>query len=597
MYRTELDDMNINRGFMETLTAYVVNQASGEMDDKFTAHMNRMGGERLRSTLESLIKRWEDLTKDQRLSLAGVESIDLDRRLPSADLSDAIASVDPFPAVSYGVRMRSLSPELDLLSDSSSPSIPPRSTLMDAEFDAAKGVLPGTILANYRIDWAGVYCIKETPWDQGSPSDEIYVIFTTMQPFRQPWTQISNIEGNWDSGDDWKAFPNMSLFGETGPEKPAETAITATVMEHDFGDPNKYRDEIHAIATAAQAYAAANGIPIPDVAVNIVADIINGLLDTGDDHLGTNTVVVDPLRIVWYSQQALKHYKIQLDYHFECICEGGGAKYQVFYRVVQDSNSPVCKWTQIGGPVKELYAGGLGLFATNPSTNDIYHFEGVGESWSKSGGAGASFAVTNHDLYGLSSDKSAVYRMTSPGNWEQVGGPAGTLVGGGNDLYAQEAGENGAIWKYTGSPMQWLNIGGPGYEFAQNNLTLYGLSPDRGAVYEYLGTPGSWVQIGGQASKIIAGGPFLFALTPNGDSIWRYEGSPFKWTKIGGPWQSFAACDAGLFALSPNKTEVFWHAGPPDQWIRVGGAAGALAASGSHLYAASPTFQGVYMLD
>lgn len=389
----------------------------------------------------------------------------------------------------------------------------------------------------------------------------------------------------------------MSLFGEVGPEAPAETAIAATVMEHDQGDPNKYRDEIHALATAAQAYAAANGIPIPDIAVDITTDFINSLLGTGDDHLGTTTIVVEPVQMVWLAQQPLKHYKIQLNYHLVCTCKGGGAKYQVFYRVVQGSNGPVCKWTQIGGPAKELYVGGLGLFATNPSSGDLYQFKGVDLPWTKVGGPGAMFGVTHHDLFSLSPDRETVLRMVSPGKWEKVGGPASYLVGGGAALYAQAPGTNGAIWQYDGSPMKWINVGGPGSEFVANNLTLFGLSPDRGGVYEYLGTPGSWRAIGGPASKIVAGGPFLFALTPNGDSIWRYEGQPFKWIKIGGPGHSFAACDAGLFGLSSDKTSVFWHVGPPDQWIRIGSAAGAIAAAGSHLYAANPTFGGVFMLE
>ena len=103
----------------------------------------------------------------------------------------------------------------------------------------------------------------------------------------------------------------MSLYGEDGPEPPAETAITATVMEHDEGDPDKYRDKIHALATAAQAFALSKGIPIPDVAVDIVTDLVNGLLDTGDDNLGTTAVVIDPVQMVWLAQQPLKHFKIQ----------------------------------------------------------------------------------------------------------------------------------------------------------------------------------------------------------------------------------------------------------------------------------------------
>ena len=587
---------NINRGFLESLSAYLAGNTEVESDRLFKAKLEEMGGPSVRAELESLMTRWQALPKEKRIALAGVEEINLRSRLSAEDLKTALRSTQPIPTVAPGIRSRSFDTTLSLVPEHSGPFLVPRGSVMDPQADIAGFPLPGTVLAKYTVDWAGVYCIKETPWDQMSSHDEIYVIFTTFVGERT-WTQRSNIEEGWDSGDDWRPFPNMRLFGADGPEAPSQVAIMATVMEHDFGDPNKYRDEIHAIAKGAQLYAIANGIPVPDIAVDLATDIFNDLISTGDDHIGTQTVVIDPVQMIWLAQQPLKHYKIQLNYHLVATHSGSGAKYQVFYRVTQGSNGQVFKWTNIGGAAKELYAGGAGFFATNPSTGDIFRFEGNGKPWTKVGGAGAEFAVTNHDLFALATDRSLVRRMVAPGKWENVGGPASHIIGGGSTLYAQSPGNNGAIWRYDGSPNKWTNVGGPGSKFVENNLTLYGLTPDRGAVYEYEGTPNKWRAIGGPASNIIAGGPFLFALTPNGDSIWRYEGEPFKWTKVGGPGHSFAACDAGLFGLNPPKTGVYWHVGPPDQWIQVGTAAGSIAAGGSHLYAATPTFGGVFMLE
>jgi hypothetical protein len=599
VFEEEVKVMNpkINRAFLEAVSAYLEGTIDTEADRQFKNKMEEMDGASVRVSLVDMITHWQSLPKEKRILLADVEEIDRGTRLTNDVVAEALASTAPLPTVAPGIRSSSIDAELSVVPEHNGLSLPSGSSVIDPLPDIIGGILPGTVVAKYRVDWAGVYCVKETPWDQGSSSDEVYVIFTTMQPFRKPWTLKSNIEEDWDSGDDWGPFPPMSLFGEKGPEAPSETAITATVMEHDFGDPDKYRDYIHAIATAAQAYAASQGIPIPDVAVDIVTDIVNGLLGTGDDHLGTATVVIDPVQMIWLAQQPLKHYKIQLNYHLVSTHTGDGAKYQVFYRIVQGSNGPVFKWTNIGGPVKELFVGGAGLFATNPLHGDIYRFEGEGKPWTKVGGPGAEFAVTNHHLFGLLPDRSAVYKMVSPEKWEKVGGLASHIVGGGQDLYGQAPGTNGAIWKFDGTPNKWTKVGGPGSEFVANNLTLYGLNPNRSGVYEYLGTPEKWRAIGGPASKIVAGGSFLFALTPDGKNIWRYEGQPFKWTKIGGPGHSFAACDAGLFGLAPDKTGIWWHVGPPDQWICVGTAAGSIAAAGPYLYAASPTFQGVYMLE
>ncbi|MEV6734568.1 hypothetical protein [Streptomyces sp. NPDC051364] len=69
-------------------------------------------------------------------------------------------------------------------------------------------------------------------------------------------------------------------------------------------------------------------------------------------------------------------------------------------------------WTGIGGPAKNIYAGGAGLFATNPDTGNIYKYDGRPDQWIEVGGPGATFAVSDTHLYGLTPDRSAVYEWT-----------------------------------------------------------------------------------------------------------------------------------------------------------------------------------------
>jgi len=190
--------------------------------------------------------------------------------------------------------------------------------------------------ALYKIDFAGIYCIKETSWDQSSDSDEPYVLFTMTDGFNEPWSQSSMVYDDMDSDDDWGPLPALlSLYGQDGPAQPKEISITAVVMEHDFGDPDALKEKVRLGVKAAQSLAQIYGIPVPDAVVNFATEIINDLLGTGDDFLGISSFVVEPGGFVYYAQQPLAHFKVQIDYHLVSYHTDGDAEYQVFYRVKQ----------------------------------------------------------------------------------------------------------------------------------------------------------------------------------------------------------------------------------------------------------------------
>jgi len=84
-------------------------------------------------------------------------------------------------------------------------------------------------------------------------------------------------------------------------------------------------------------------------------------------------------------------------------------------------------WFQIGGAATKLYAGGYGIFAISPGTNNIIRY--INGGWQQVGGPGATFAVSNNALYGLSPDRSAVWQYSGSGQgWFQIGGAARTIV-------------------------------------------------------------------------------------------------------------------------------------------------------------------------
>ncbi|MBN2223388.1 MAG: hypothetical protein JW765_01800 [Deltaproteobacteria bacterium] len=248
---------------------------------------------------------------------------------------------------------------------------------------------------------------------------------------------------------------------------------------------------------------------------------------------------------------------------------------------------PAYTWQQIGTPAAAIYAGGNRLFATNPSSGDIYEYSGTPGSWTKVGSPGNMFAVGgNGQLYGLSPDLSGVWRYdNTPMNWTQIGGPASRIYARGNQLFATNP-STGDIYQYNHTPDSWTKIGGPGNVFAVGGMgQLYGLSPDMSGVWRYDGTPMSWTKIGGPASKIYAGGNQLFATNPSTGDIYRYDGTPNAWTKVGGPGYSFTVGGNGqLYGISPDMSGVWKYSGTPMIWTIIGEQAYAIAAAGNNLY-------------
>ncbi|WP_037606854.1 hypothetical protein [Streptacidiphilus rugosus] len=240
-------------------------------------------------------------------------------------------------------------------------------------------------------------------------------------------------------------------------------------------------------------------------------------------------------------------------------------------------------WTVIGGAATQIYAGGFGLFATNPNDGSISKYNGTPGSWTVVGGPGATYAVSNDHLYGLSSDKSAVSVWngtgSGPGAWTAIGGAATQIYAGGFGLFATNP-NDGSISKYNGTPGSWTVVGGPGATYAVSNDHLYGLSSDKSAVSVWNGTgsgPGAWTAIGGAATQIYAGGFGLFATNPNDGSISKYNGTPGSWTVVGGPGATYAVGASSLYGISSDFSAVSTWTGSGTSWTAVGDSASEIA--------------------
>lgn len=244
-------------------------------------------------------------------------------------------------------------------------------------------------------------------------------------------------------------------------------------------------------------------------------------------------------------------------------------------------------WFQIGGPAAALYAGGAGLFATNPTDGSLHKHLGSPNVWAAVGGRGAEFAVDSTTLYGLAPDRGAVYQWSGNGTqWTQIGGPAKHIYAGGAGLVATSP-TTGEISRYDGAPGSWSIIGGPGSTYAVTNDHVYGISSDGRTVSQWTASSsgaGFWAVIGGAATALYGAGAGLFATNPTNGGIYQYTGRPGIWralTEPGGAHaDGYAINGARLYRLAAAGSSVTVYDGLYDRWTTIGGPASAIAASG-----------------
>ncbi|MFJ7911382.1 phospholipase A2 [Kitasatospora sp. NPDC096204] len=171
-------------------------------------------------------------------------------------------------------------------------------------------------------------------------------------------------------------------------------------------------------------------------------------------------------------------------------------------------------WTKVGGPADRLYTytgktpamklnplfkdhpTDSPLYITQPGSGDIYRYDGHATAWTRLGGPGAEFAVTDNNLYRLATDHSSVSEYTGPGDkWKPVRTTRTGHIYAANTLFATDD-STGDIFKYNGHPNKWNRIGSPGSAFATSGDHLYGITPDGSALNEYTGKNDVWTDRG-----------------------------------------------------------------------------------------------------
>ncbi len=121
------------------------------------------------------------------------------------------------------------------------------------------------------------------------------------------------------------------------------------------------------------------------------------------------------------------------------------------------------QWRQIGGPSKEIYAGGSHLYSIEPTSGDIYSYSGTPNNWIDIGMPGRDFVVDvigcgeiplgKTTLYGLSGDGKQIWRYEGKaGQWTQIktsgfNTPLKKIYAGGGQLFTIT--ENDMLYKYV----------------------------------------------------------------------------------------------------------------------------------------------------
>ncbi|MCA0393150.1 MAG: hypothetical protein LCH70_03350 [Proteobacteria bacterium] len=208
----------------------------------------------------------------------------------------------------------------------------------------------------YTIRYLGLWCQKETvppglvPDDWGA--DEIYVVTSGLAINKGVNSAVGVLTHPINTHP--KYYEDVDTHEERiGPVaavysgNPDTLSLAVVVMEHDYGNPDYYRDEIEAFVSGAVALASRFWPPAVVLALfkdNIV-DAINWILGTGDDVISSEVVTWERRDLEAQVSQTPAYYHgtrggalftTHLFTHFVTKHRGEGAEYVVGFDIERD---------------------------------------------------------------------------------------------------------------------------------------------------------------------------------------------------------------------------------------------------------------------
>ena len=194
------------------------------------------------------------------------------------------------------------------------------------------------------VHYTGLYAFAETDSDRfGTTSDEPYVLLGVITPSLSLPVVQSQIYDDVDAGD---SRPDLVELYRGMPEG---IAISVLLMEHDEGDPEKYKAAVTAgVATGGGALAALlAAIPVVGPFVAPVAAALHGkiapdvisaiddLIGAGDDDLGTTVLHLTAKQMVVLAARTVN--QDQWGIGWKAATEsltGQGSEYKVYFGLV-----------------------------------------------------------------------------------------------------------------------------------------------------------------------------------------------------------------------------------------------------------------------
>ena len=357
---------NLGAGLLLAFLQRYADQSSArstrELD--FARRVDAVPGARQR--VEDAVKRWRAKSAGEQARLVGstYASFDSATAFTDRDWQTRISAVLSSPLVQVGPGLRlshqtvaqtpvgaapfTLPDALDLHEGPIKRTIRPGDLTVSPEVelkatDAARkpgpllGQMPTRLVAAkplYQLEFAGIYARKETTWDQGTASDEVYACFSMMGDNASTWARRSAVYDKMDSGDDWREDPSPCILWGPAPLPEEALSLAVLLMESDFGNADEIASKWHdAAVVAACIVKYATGIDIPDKVADAAANLVNWIFNLGDDNLGSDSMLLSPGGIAYFASQPLIHFKIQLNYNFFLFHTDGDAMYYTFYRV------------------------------------------------------------------------------------------------------------------------------------------------------------------------------------------------------------------------------------------------------------------------
>ncbi|WP_105259257.1 hypothetical protein [Pseudoalteromonas sp. T1lg88] len=225
----------------------------------------------------------------------------------------------------------------------------------------------------FTIEYTGLYCRQRTG-DRGfwkfSNSDEPYVTTIAVHVDTQGQNEVreefhpvgTDAYSDVDSGE-WREGPIAAIWQG---ELKGDVSLVVIAMEQDEGDPNAWRDEIRLVVSAISAGLAWSGVgAIPAAIAALLGELLNWILDTGDDEIGQDLMVLTPqslaLFAAWPANPYLGRYdkgeysiiaeayvnqtewvKTNIPYHFTTYHDLSG-RYNCLFRV-RANKPPKVQW-------------------------------------------------------------------------------------------------------------------------------------------------------------------------------------------------------------------------------------------------------------